>query len=117
MKIAITIIALVVVGVVLYAYFRSKKQPTLDEIYAELKALPPVAKTAEALLLSFRTHTTADWPDFKGLESFFTKREPYSDKIVVITEVCRFPDHEFSTEHLLVTETANGWRVLHSVSK
>ncbi len=36
-----------------------------------------VAKTAEALLLSFRAETTAEWPDFEGLESFFTKREPH----------------------------------------
>jgi hypothetical protein len=171
MKIAIFIIALIVCGAILYAYSRSKKQRALDEIYADLKALPPVArdfttpegailcledayrrhdieaaiaakdfmiearlmleqtgfkdhiddemvaKTAEALLLSFRAHTTANWPDFDGLESFFTKREPHSDKIIVITEVCRFPDHGFSTQYLLVAETTNGWRVLNPVSQ
>src|SRR2546427_2857077 len=37
-----------------------------------------IAKTAEALVASFRAHTTARWPDFEGLESFFTKREPHS---------------------------------------
>jgi hypothetical protein len=172
MKIAITFIAFVVIGAaVVYAYSRSKKERALEEIYADLKALPPVAKdfttpegailcledayrrrdieaviaakdfktearlmlqktgfkdhiddelvakTAEALLLSFRAHTTATWPDFEGLESFFTKREPHSDKVVVVTEVCCFPDHGFSTQHLLVAETANGWRVLNPVSK
>ena len=172
MKIAITIIALVLIGAaVVYAYSRSKKQRALDGIYADLRALPPtakdfttpegailcledafrrrdieaaiaakdfktearlmlqetgfkdyiddemVAKTAETLLLSFRAHTTAKWPDFEGLEAFFTKREPHSDKVVVVTEVCRFPDHEFSTQHLLVAETADGWRVLNPVSK
>lgn len=172
MKLGITILVLAVVGIaVVYAYRRSNKRQALDEIYAELKALPPVtkdfttpegailcledayrrrdieaaiaakdfktearlmlqktgfkdhiddemvAKTAEALVLSFRAHTTAKWPDFDGLESFFTKREPHSHGVVVVTEVCRFPDHGFSTQHLLVSETSDGWRVLNLASK
>ena len=51
-----------------------------------------VAKTAEALVASFRAYTSARWPDFEGLESFFIKREPHSEKVVLVTEVCRFPD-------------------------
>ena len=70
-----------------------------------------VATTAETLLASFRRHTTAKWPNFDGLESFFTKREPHSDKIVVVTEVCRFPDGRFSEQRLLVAQTPQGWRV------
>ena len=76
-----------------------------------------VDKTAEALVLSFRAHTNAKWPDFDGLESFFTERKPYADKVVVVTEVCRFPDHGFSTQHLLVAETAGAWRVLNPLDK
>ena len=72
-----------------------------------------IAKIAEALVLSYRAHTTARWPNFEGKESFFTKREPHSDKVVVVTEVCRFPDHGFSMQRLLVTETPHGWRVLN----
>ena len=168
MKLGIILLLFVVVcAAVVYAYRRSSKQRALDEIYVELKALPPVAKdfttpegailcledayrrrdidaaiaakdfktearlmlqktgfkdhiddeiiakTAEALVLSFRAYTTAKWPEFDGLESFFTKREPHADKIVVITEVCRFPDHGFSTQRLLVSQTADGWRVLN----
>lgn len=30
-----------------------------------------IVKTAEMLMESFRSHTTASWPDFEGLESFF----------------------------------------------
>ncbi len=73
-----------------------------------------VAKTAEALELSFRSHTTARWPDFDLLESFFPKREPLGNGIVAVTEVCRFPDGLFSRQEMLVVETSAGWRVLHS---
>ena len=45
MKIGITILVLVVFGAaIVYAYCRSSKRQTLDEIYTELKALPRVAK-------------------------------------------------------------------------
>src|SRR5262249_7428706 len=168
--VAISIVLFFGAALVLSFRNRNRKQ-RLDEIYAELKALPPVArdfntpegailcleddyrhhdieaaiaakdfktearlmlektvrkdiiddalisKTAEALTLSFRFYTTNKWPDFDGLESFFTKREPYSDKVVIVTEVCRFPDREFSTQRLLVSQTDNGWRVLNPESK
>lgn len=172
MKIAIIIGILIVVATVTFLVFRrSGTQQAQDEIYAQLKALPPVAKdfatpegailcledayrrhdieaaiaakdfktearlmlqktgfkdsiddeliakTAEALVASFRAHTTASWPDFEGLESFFTKREPHADKVVVVTEMCRFPDGGFSEQHMLVAETPEGWRVLNPVSR
>ena len=172
MKIIITILVLVIASsLTVYFYRRASARKTLEGIYAELKALPPVAKdfttpegailcledayrrrdieaaiaakdfktearlmlqktgfkdhmddqmiakTAEALVLTFRAYTTSKWPDFDGLESFFTKREAHSDKVVVVTEVCRFPDHGFSTERLLVSQTVEGWRVLNAESK
>ena len=76
-----------------------------------------ISLTAEALMLSFRAHTTAKWPDFDGMESFFAARQPYDVKVVVITEVCRFPDGGFSKEYMLVSETPEGWRVLHTAPK
>jgi hypothetical protein len=76
-----------------------------------------IAKTAEALVASFRAHTTAGWPNFEGLESFFTKREPHTDNVVLVTEICRFPDGGFSQQRILVAETPQGWRVLNPVSK
>jgi hypothetical protein len=172
MKIGILILLLAVgITAVVFVLRRASKRQALDNIYAELKALPPVAKdfttpegailcledayrrqdieaaiaakdfktearlmlqktgfkdhiddemvdkTAEALVLSFRAYTTAKWPDFDGLESFFTKREQQSDNVVVVTEVCRFPDHGFSTQHLLVSQTTDGWRVMNLASK
>lgn len=74
-----------------------------------------VAKTAETLQASFRAHTVKNWPDFEGLESYFTKREPYADNIVVVTEVCRFSDGGFSEQNMLVAHTSQGWRVLNPV--
>jgi hypothetical protein len=74
-----------------------------------------VAKTAEVLELSFRKHTTAAWPDFSGLESFFVAREPYAKGVVVVTEICRYPDGGTSRQKVLVAETEKGWRVLNPV--
>lgn len=76
-----------------------------------------INKTAEALVLSFRAETTSNWPHFEDLESYFPKTEPQGDKIVLVTEVCRFPDGGFSQQQILVAETPQGWRVLNPVSK
>jgi hypothetical protein len=127
MKIAILVASMLLVAVGLFASRRPDAQQARDEIYAELKAQPPVAKdfstpegailcledsyrrrdieaaiaakdfktearlileetgfkdhiddevvaeTEKALVESFRAHTTAEWPDFEGLESFFTE--------------------------------------------
>lgn len=75
-----------------------------------------VGKAAEVLLASFRTATTAAWPDFEGLQCFLTKREPHADQIVRVTEVCRYPDGGYSEQQILVGQTARGWRVLNLVS-
>lgn len=76
-----------------------------------------VAKTAEALVASFRAHTTAGWPDFEGLESFFVDRKRHAEGVVLVTEMCRFPDGAFSRQQMLVAETPLGWRVLNPVSE
>lgn len=172
MKIAVILFVLVAIGAtVVFTYSRSRKRRELEEIYKELKTLPPVAKdfttpegailcledayrrrdielavaakdfqtearlmlqqtgfkdliddkmvakTAEALVASFRAHTTAHWPNLEGLEPFFTRREPHADKVVVVTEICRFPDGGFSRQQILVAETPQRWRVLNPVSE
>ena len=73
-----------------------------------------IARTAEALELAFRAHTTAQWPDFDGLESFFPEREEREHGVVTVTEVCRYPDGHFSRQKMFAVETADGWRVFHS---
>jgi hypothetical protein len=171
MKITIVVASMLLVAVGLFALRRPDAQQARDEVYAELKAQPPVAKdfstpegailcleeayrrrdieaaiaakdfkiearlllketgfkdhlddemvaeTAEALVAAFRANTTVEWPDFEGLESFFTERQPHSDNVVVVTELCRFPDGGFSQQQILVAETPLGWRVLNPVSE
>ncbi len=98
--------------------FRSEAKLMLQKTgFAEHVDDEMIAKTVEALIVSFRAHTTANWPDFEGLESFFTKRAPHADKVVLVTEMCRFPDGYFSRQQMLVAETPQGWRVLNPVSE
>lgn len=73
--------------------------------------------TAKVLELSYRKHTKSSWPDFNNVQSFFSKREKYSENIVAVTEVCRYPDMGFSEQCLLVAETPKGWRVLNVSEK
>ncbi|MCB1279654.1 hypothetical protein [Prosthecobacter sp.] len=172
MKRALVIVVLAVVANVAYrALHQSGVEQAREEAYAELKALPPVARdftspegailcledayrrhdieaavaakdfktearlmlqragykdfvdegmiarTSEALASGFRMSTTASWPDVEGGESFFTKREPHADKVVLVTEVRRLPDGGVFQQQLLVAETPEGWRVLNPVYK
>jgi hypothetical protein len=73
-----------------------------------------VAKLANTLELSFRAHTHAKWPEFEQLESYFPKRVQLGGGIIAVTEVCRFPDGFYSQQEILVNETPDGGRVLHS---
>lgn len=84
-----------------------------------------IAGRAASLEAKFRDLMTASWPDFTGIESYFLDRQPYgandSARLVVVTEVSRFaPGAQskggFSEQHILVTETARGWRVLNPVA-
>ncbi|MDH3346521.1 MAG: hypothetical protein OEM02_00275 [Desulfobulbaceae bacterium] len=74
-----------------------------------------VKKASDTLLVNFKSHLEKKWPDFKGVKSFFLKRDPYSDKIVIVTEACRQPNGELSQQRILVSETSQGWRVLNPV--
>jgi hypothetical protein len=76
-----------------------------------------IHKTAETLELAYRKELSRTWPDFEGVQSYFTNREQYKDRIVLVTEVCRYPDGRFSREQLLVADTPNGWRVLIPLSE
>jgi len=72
-----------------------------------------LGKASATLLDSFKSHLSKKWPDFKGVESFFLRREAYCDKVVVVTEACRLANGEFSQQRILVSETEQGWRVLN----
>ena len=76
-------------------------------------------QTAEMLELSFRAEIKKNgFPDFSGLKCNFTHQEKFKDfaNILVVTEVCTFPDGGTSTQKLLVAKTAGGWRVLNPVN-
>jgi hypothetical protein len=76
-----------------------------------------IEEAAKTLELSFRKRTAESWPNFEGVQSFFIKREPYADKVVIVTEVCRSPDGGLSQQRIFVTETPKGWRVLNLFSE
>jgi len=75
-----------------------------------------VRKTAEVLELSYRKEIEQKgFPDMTSVESSFPKRESYQDNIVIVTEVCHYPDGATSRQRLLVAKTDKGWRVLNPI--
>lgn len=73
-------------------------------------------KTAETLELAFRAEIKKEgFPDFSDLKSKFAGREKYKDfkDVVVVTEICTFPDGGTSKQRILVACTAKGWGVMH----
>ena len=75
-----------------------------------------VAKTAEVLELGFRKELeTQGFPDMTGVVCTFPKVEPFQDGIVTVTEECSYPGGSKSKQRLLVSQTADGWRVLNPV--
>ncbi|HIJ72048.1 MAG TPA: hypothetical protein HPP87_11910 [Planctomycetes bacterium] len=98
--------------------FTTEAKLMLNKLDAREIADPNIIdQTAELLEFSFREYTEETWPDFNGLESYFTKRENYTDGIVSVTEVCRFTDGGFSRQRILVAKTKKGWRVLNPLEQ
>jgi hypothetical protein len=94
--------------------FKIEAKLMLQKLNNSLDNDPEVVnKTAETLELSFKKFTTASWPDFKGIKSHFVSKEPHSDKIMIITEIFKYPDGSTSKQKILVAETPIGWRVLN----
>ena len=88
---------------------------------AKLKFTPDaelLKETSDTLELAFRAEIKqTGFPDMNGIVCRATKREPYADQVVVITEVCKYPDGGTSAQKVLVAQTANGWRVLHPLDR
>lgn len=72
-----------------------------------------VNKMANVLELAFRKEIEHSWPDFNGIEAYFEKAEPYCDNVVCVTEICKYPDGEYSRQKILVGKTDKGWRMLN----
>ena len=78
------------------------------EIKSEL-----INKTAEVLKLSFvKSLQENGVPKFTNLKQAFPKRERISDKHMIITEVCYYPDGGKSVQRLNTYNSGNGWKVL-----
>jgi hypothetical protein len=89
----------------------SKTKIPADQVDDEL-----VAKTAEVLELAYRKQFEQQgFPDLAGVKSTFPAKERRQDGIVLVTEVCKYPDGGSSTQRILVAETPVGWRVLNAV--
>jgi hypothetical protein len=75
-----------------------------------------VAKTAEVLELSFRKEIEKNgFPDMTGVTSTFPTKEPRENNVVVVTEVCKYPDGGTSQQRIMVAKTDKGWRVLNPI--
>jgi hypothetical protein len=70
---------------------------------------------AEVLRLSFIKSISENFPDFKDVQRSFPKREKVRDDLVIVTEVCFFPDRTKTLQRLNVVRKEDGWRVLNLV--
>jgi hypothetical protein len=105
-------------GVVACKDFVTEARLMLSDIgRADIAEPNIIAETARVLELGFRKEVQEQWPDFDGLESYFTKQEAYADGVVAVTEVCRWPDGGYCEQKILVSETPNGWRVLYPLDE
>lgn len=98
--------------------FHTEARLMLMDIGNHLENDPQVLKeVSETLELGFRAEIEPIFPDFIGVKSRFSKREGYGDfqDIVVITEICTYPDDGRSIQKLLVAKSENGWRVLNVI--
>jgi len=77
-----------------------------------------ISKTAKVLELAFRKEIEQEgFPDMKGITSTFPAKEEFEKDIVIVTEVCKYPDGGNSKQRILVAKTEKGWRVLNPVTE
>jgi len=88
----------------LWLQHRHMNQQLRDEM------LPKVTRTMEK---SYRDTMANRWPvHWDGAKSYFQKREPFAEGVVVVSEITLRADRSFLRQQILVAETANGWRVV-----
>jgi hypothetical protein len=73
--------------------------------------------TIKAMEKSFRDALakgpTVDWAAAK---SYFTKRAPYGENLVIVSKVTQEADGSLFSQRILLTETADGWRIVKLLS-
>ena len=85
-----------------------QKQSYSSDLLTQM--LPEITKTMER---SYRESMTTLWPiEWEKAQSYFPKREPNAEGVVVVSEVTRGPDGSLLRQRLLVAETPKGWRVV-----
>lgn len=71
-----------------------------------------VKEMAEVLRLSFLKSIVENPPSFAGITRAFPKREIVRDDLIIVTEVCFYPDRTKSSQRLYVFKKDDSWRVL-----
>lgn len=74
-----------------------------------------VDETAATLEAAYRAGFALGFPDMEGVVSTFAGTKRVADRVVMVTEVCKYPDGGKSVQRVLVAETEGGWRVLNVV--
>jgi uncharacterized protein YegJ (DUF2314 family) len=74
-----------------------------------------VKEMAEVLRLAFIKSVAENLPSFEGVTRAFPKREIVRDDLVIVTEVCIYPDGTKSSQRLYVFKKDDAWKVLNVV--
>ena len=73
-----------------------------------------VTKTAEVLELAFRQQITQQgFPDMSQVRCSFAGRQPVTADLVLVQQICTYPDGGKSRQRINVARTPSGWRVLN----
>lgn len=75
-----------------------------------------VAETARAVEAAYRTHAqAAGLPSLEGAVCYLGPVTEHSPDVVIVPEATQLPDGTITEQRLLVSRSADGWRVLHPV--
>ena len=81
----------------------------------QLEMLPGMTTTMES---AFRESHAESWPPgWDRARSYLTKREPYGQGLVAVSEVSVGPEGSLFRQSILVSETPKGWRVVTPLVK
>ncbi|GHN01692.1 hypothetical protein WSM22_31810 [Cytophagales bacterium WSM2-2] len=80
------------------------------EVATEMDSI--VTSMAEVLQLSFIKNISENFPNFIGITRAFPKREFVREDLMIVTEVCFYPDNTKSAQRLYVSRKNGEWKVL-----
>jgi len=100
--------------------FETQAKLYLKDTYAFDKELQKtmMSEITKTMEKSYRDNWAEHpWIGWDRVQSFFPKREPYAESIVVVSEVTQGPDGSLLRQRILVSETPKGWRVVGPLLK